>query len=128
MNTDHSPATPETVSAEIQRRPHVFMRLAENALMVAESLRGNYFKNTATFIADFKRAARQAAIGRRDVAQMIFEARVQDRLALPVLFIMEEAHSFAPTSAMTTEALMEEARQRHTENRQRLQRNQEGRG
>jgi NurA domain-containing protein len=53
MRTDEQVhgVTPEAVSAEIQRRPHVFLRLAENALTVAESLRDNYFRNTAKFIA-----------------------------------------------------------------------------
>lgn len=36
------------------------------------------------------------------IARKIFEARVQDRLALPVLFVLEEAHNFAPARAMTT--------------------------
>ena len=38
------------VHEDLQRQPHLFMKLAENALTVAESLRGNYFENTARFI------------------------------------------------------------------------------
>lgn len=69
------PATPEGVSAEIQRRPHVFMRLAENALTVAENLRGNYFHNTARFVAALRKAAQLAEAGRRDAVLDTFEAR-----------------------------------------------------
>jgi len=67
--------TPEAVSAEIQRRPHVFLRLAENALTVAESLRGNYFYNTARFIAALREVARLAQAGQRDPVLSTFEAR-----------------------------------------------------
>lgn len=35
------------------------------------------------------------------IARDIFQARVQDRLALPVLFVLEEAHNFAPGKANT---------------------------
>src|SRR5260370_13277876 len=41
------------------------MRLAENALTVAESLRNNYFKNTTTFVAHLRGAIHQAATGKR---------------------------------------------------------------
>jgi hypothetical protein len=57
--------TEEAVAEELQQQPHLFMRLAENALAVAESLRGNYFKNTATFITDLRRAIQAAATGKR---------------------------------------------------------------
>src|SRR5262245_37691319 len=59
MSTRNPPddfATPEGVQAEIQRQPHIFLRLAENTLTVAESLRDNYFANTARFIAHVRRA------------------------------------------------------------------------
>ncbi len=36
------------------------------------------------------------------IARDIFQARVQDRLALPVLFVLEEAHNFVPARAATT--------------------------
>ena len=35
------------------------------------------------------------------IAREIFDARVQDRLALPVLFVLEEAHNFVPARAET---------------------------
>jgi NurA domain len=53
------------VQEDLQRQPHLFFRLAENALTVAESLRGNYFKNTATFILALRKAIDEAAQGRR---------------------------------------------------------------
>jgi hypothetical protein len=46
----------EGVREDLQRRQHLFMKLAENALTVAESLRDNYFKNTSRFIADLRRS------------------------------------------------------------------------
>lgn len=42
------------------------MKLAENALTVAESLRNNYFKNTASFITALRQAVDAANQGRRD--------------------------------------------------------------
>lgn len=53
------------VQEDLQRQPHLFVRLAENALTVAESLRGNYFQNTAKFIAALRRAVAEAQSGRR---------------------------------------------------------------
>ncbi|GIW02756.1 DNA double-strand break repair nuclease NurA [Roseiflexus sp.] len=53
------------VQEDLQRQPHLFVRLAENALTVAESLRGNYFQNTAKFIAALRRAIAQTQGGRR---------------------------------------------------------------
>lgn len=47
------------VEEDIQRQPHLFMRLAENALTVAESFRGNYLKNTSEFVAFLRRAMQQ---------------------------------------------------------------------
>lgn len=44
------------VRADLERQPHLFMRLAENALTVAESLRDNYFKNTAHFVSALRKA------------------------------------------------------------------------
>jgi hypothetical protein len=49
--------TPEGVQADLQRQPHLLLKLAENALTVAESLRGNYFKNTASFVAALRARA-----------------------------------------------------------------------
>lgn len=48
------------VNDDLQRQPHLFLELAENALTVAESLRDNYFKNTAKFVT----ALRQAMVQR----------------------------------------------------------------
>lgn len=59
MNHRSTPSqwpTEAGVRADLERRPHLFMRLAENALTVAESLRHNYFKNTATFVTALRKA------------------------------------------------------------------------
>jgi len=40
----------EGVLADLQRQPHLMLKLAENALTVAENLRDNYFRNTAKFV------------------------------------------------------------------------------
>lgn len=65
MTFDH-PSSPEAVQAELQRQPHVLMRLAENALTVAKSLRDNYFKNTARFVSDVRRTIELCDQGARD--------------------------------------------------------------
>ena len=54
------------VQADFQRQPHLFMRLAENAFTVAESLRSNYFHNTASFITALRQTMHYAALGQRD--------------------------------------------------------------
>jgi NurA domain-containing protein len=46
------------IAESLQRQPHLFMRLLQNSLTVAESLRDNYFKNTARFVSDLKRRMR----------------------------------------------------------------------
>lgn len=46
----------EGVKKDLQRQPNIMLKLAENALQVAESLRGNYFNNTAKFIAALRKA------------------------------------------------------------------------
>jgi hypothetical protein len=61
-------ATEEAVRLELQRRPHLLLRLAENALTVADSLRENYFRNTAAFIAALRKAGRLATLGKREDA------------------------------------------------------------
>ena len=38
------------VNEDFHRQPQLFFKLAENALTVAESLRHNYFRNTAEFV------------------------------------------------------------------------------
>src|SRR5579884_133373 len=64
-----SPLTIENVQHDLQRHPLIFMRLAENALTVAESLRNNYFHNTATFVAALRMAmSRPDAILRPETA------------------------------------------------------------
>ncbi len=55
----------ESVREDLQRQPHLLMKLAENSLTVAESLRDNYFKNTAKFVAHLRGAMRMAATGKR---------------------------------------------------------------
>jgi len=52
--------TEEGVQEDLQRQPHLMMKLAKNALTVAESLRDNYFKNTARFVADLRQAMDEA--------------------------------------------------------------------
>ncbi len=64
-NSISSNLSEQDVKEELQRQPHLFMKLAENALTVAESLRGNYFRNTAVFVADLRKAIRAAAEGKR---------------------------------------------------------------
>src|SRR5205809_5294314 len=46
------------IAESLQRQQHLFMRLLQNSLTVAESLRDNYFKNTARFVSDLKRRMR----------------------------------------------------------------------
>lgn len=57
--------TEEGVREDLQRQPHLLMKLAENALTVAESLRDNYFKNTAKFVTALRRAIDEATQGKR---------------------------------------------------------------
>ncbi len=59
QNSNASQFTKKGVLEEIQCQPHIFTKLAENALTVAESLRNNYFKNTAQFVAHLRRAIKQ---------------------------------------------------------------------
>lgn len=47
------------VQEDLQEHPHLFLRLAENALTVAESVRDNYFHNTARFVGDLRRATQR---------------------------------------------------------------------
>ena len=48
--------TAQAVQEDLQRQPHLMLRLAENALTVAESLRDNYFYNTSKLIASMRLA------------------------------------------------------------------------
>lgn len=53
--------TEDGVRDDVQRQPHVLLQLAENTLSVAESLRDNYFRNTAKFVATLRRAMHDPA-------------------------------------------------------------------
>jgi hypothetical protein len=53
------------VRADLQRQPHLLLQLAENSLVVAESLRSNYLRNTASFISLLRKAMRAADQKRR---------------------------------------------------------------
>jgi hypothetical protein len=57
--------TAASVQAELQRQPHILMKLAENSLTVAQSIRDNYFRNTARFVSEVRRAIQQAQVGQR---------------------------------------------------------------
>jgi len=57
--------TEDGVREDLQRQPHLLLKLAENALTVAESLRDNYFKNTAQFVTALRRAMVAASQGKR---------------------------------------------------------------
>jgi hypothetical protein len=65
-NDEVQQLTEEGVRRELQSQPHLLLRLAENALGVAESLRDNYFKNTAKLVAAVRRSMSAASEGKRD--------------------------------------------------------------
>lgn len=54
-----------SVQAELQCQPHILLKLAENSLTVAKSLRDNYFKNTAHFVSHVRRAIHNVQEGTR---------------------------------------------------------------
>jgi hypothetical protein len=54
-NSEHR-LTDAGIREDLQRQPHLLLKLAENALKVAENLRHNYFKNTTEFIRHLRRA------------------------------------------------------------------------
>jgi len=69
MNHQHSQddsLTEQGVIADLQSQPHLMIKLQENALLVAESLRDNYFANTAKFVTHLRRAMREAELGKRE--------------------------------------------------------------
>lgn len=72
QNPENRHLTEQGVQEDFQRQPHLFMKLAENALTVAESLRNNYFKNTARFVTALRRAMSESRaepiLGVREVA------------------------------------------------------------
>lgn len=55
MNESHRDDPLQPVLEDLQR-PHLFLRLVENTLTVAQSLRDNYFRSTAQFVADLRRS------------------------------------------------------------------------
>src|SRR5579875_1430764 len=60
-SSNSSPLSPnDDVEAKLQRQPHLYLRLVQNSLTVAESLRRNYFKNTAEFVKLLRSKVRQA--------------------------------------------------------------------
>lgn len=65
------------VREDLQLQPHLFMKLAENALTVAESLRNNYFKNTAAFVSSLRQSVRRSA-SRHDADPVLTIQRVRD--------------------------------------------------
>lgn len=71
---DRRPAE-ERVAAELQRRPHLMLQLAENALTVAESLRDNSFRNTARFVAALRQTVEDGLDGRRDDRRVVADAQ-----------------------------------------------------
>ncbi len=64
-NFENRRLTEAGVQEELQRQPHLLMKLAENAFTVAESLRNNYFKNTASFVTVLRRAMSDTVQGKR---------------------------------------------------------------
>ena len=64
--------TEQGVITDLQNQPHLMIKLQENALLVAESLRDNYFANTAKFVTILRRAMREADLGKR---QQILNAK-----------------------------------------------------
>ena len=65
VNLQDRRLTEDGVREDLQRQPHLLMKLAENALTVAESLRDNYFKNTAKFVTALRRAMDESTQGKR---------------------------------------------------------------
>lgn len=63
MDTRHEDwSREEQVQADLQRQPHLFLRLVENTLTVAESLRDNYFRNTAALVSALRRAVERPGV------------------------------------------------------------------
>jgi hypothetical protein len=67
------PDSSSRVEAELQRQPHILMKLAENSLTVAQSLRDNYFRNTARFVSEVRRAIAQTESGQRATPVLLSE-------------------------------------------------------
>lgn len=58
-------ASEDAVRQELQQQPYILLRLAENAMSVAESLRNNYFTNTAKFVSHLRAANSRDKPGER---------------------------------------------------------------
>jgi len=69
--------TEDAVREDLQSRPHLLISLAQNALTVAESLRDNYFANTARFITDLRKRVRQHDPS-RGISPIISVQKVRD--------------------------------------------------
>jgi NurA domain len=67
--------TEENVRTDLQRNYYVMLKLAENSLTVAESLRNNYFKNTAQFVSHLRQAIQRT--------NPLFNVRRIDDIAWP---------------------------------------------
>ena len=50
----------QQVQEALQKNPHILQMLAENSLLVAESVRDNYFKNTAKFVAALRKTKKKS--------------------------------------------------------------------
>src|SRR4051812_6452897 len=61
MNREGGREIDDDVRQALQQQPYLLFRLAENALTVADSLRNNYFANTALFISHLRRAIRRSS-------------------------------------------------------------------
>jgi hypothetical protein len=69
--------TEDAVREDLQSRPHLLIGLAQNALTVAESLRDNYFANTARFITALRKRVRQHEAV-KDASPIITVQKVRD--------------------------------------------------
>lgn len=74
---DNPRLTEAAVREELQRQPHILMRLAANALTVAESLRDNYFQNTTRFVTALRQSIHLAELGRSS-AKILTTSSVSD--------------------------------------------------
>jgi hypothetical protein len=61
-NADLNNSQNGDIEARIQRQPHLYLRLIQNSLTVAQSLRQNYFKNTAEFVRHLRAKMRTSDI------------------------------------------------------------------
>lgn len=80
MNHSDDNFSDQDIIEDFQKQPHIMSKLAVNALLVAESLRDNYFKNTAKFIKHLRGAIREVEIGKRDKEDKIIDIKAVDDL------------------------------------------------